>query len=241
MHCTHNDKAFKEAEEEQDGMAPPLALQGGGVQNILGAAGSGGGEDDDYDFSVGDEQKRHLAQIFGAQAVQGMDNEEPPPGRSGGRTEGKEDEGERPNTGGEVAVYDGAAVDRPGTGGAIVAVGGGRAMSRPMTGLLKRLQTGRPPTTMLGRGGMGGMGGMGAMSGSQSLTPQERAIKVAAHYTLTITIHSLYTHYTLTRHSLHTHYTLTTHSLHTHYTLTTHSLHTHYTLTVLRSLLSRRQ
>jgi hypothetical protein len=189
-------KAFKEAEEEEDGMAPPLALQGGGVQNLLGPSGSGGGgEDDDYDFSVGDEQKRHLAQIFGAQAVQGMDNEEPPPGRSGGRTEGKEDEGGRPNTGGEVAVYDGAAVDRPGTGGAIVAVGGGSTMSRPMTGLLKRLQTGRPPTTMLGRGGMGGMG---AMNGSQSLTPQERAIKVAAHHTL-LTIHySPYcTHHTL--------------------------------------------
>jgi hypothetical protein len=55
------------------------------------------------------------------------------------------------------------------------------------------------------------------------------------------TIHSLYTHYrsvymgvdaalyyTLTIHSLYTHYTLTIHSLYTHYTLTIHSLYTHY-------------
>jgi hypothetical protein len=48
----------------------------------------------------------------------------------------------------------------------------------------------------------------------------------------TLTVHSLYTHYTLTIHSLCTHCAPTTHSLCTHCALTVHPLCTHYTPTL---------
>ena len=58
------------------------------------------------------------------------------------------------------------------------------------------------------------------------------------HYSLTILL--LFTHCTVTIHSLYCHYSLTVLSLFTHCTVTIHSLYCHYSLTVL-SLLSFRR